>query len=357
MSNLRIITTISLFILMLPFCVYAKELPQQDDISINKVWNIKFNTEIDDKTLDNNITITHANGKVIDTILSLSNDCKTVTVTPKIQYTPSEVYKIIINKNVKSLKGSPISEDVTKAFSTQSQEDILAHLHPTGWNPFTASDEELAYYGYPSRPKDAEQLKEWKESVTGGWYDPESDTIPNHSHTSIPCKIVWNKQVYAVDDRCGPVNGQKIGQTGDVGDIYQIPGVNSSYGIILKFSDKDGHRCTRVDYNASDALSMLFSDANSLSEEVGNLQFPQSATMVKTSVNLENKSIPVELETKVDESDKPTYIITLIETWSTKDYYYSGCTQTVGKHYWRFKVFPNGYNYLDQGGDSLPQTK
>ena len=147
MSNLKTITIASLFMLMLPFCAYtcayAKELPQQNGVSINKIWNIKFNAKMDDKTLYNNITITDASGKMIDTILRLNNDCKTVTVTPKVQYTPGEVYKITINKNVKSLKGSPASEDVTKIFSTQSQEDILAHLPPTDWNPFTASDEEL----------------------------------------------------------------------------------------------------------------------------------------------------------------------------------------------------------------------
>ncbi|QXE18048.1 hypothetical protein B5S50_03870 [Clostridium sp. 001] len=361
MSNLKTITIASLFMLMSPFyaytCTYAKELPQQNGVSINKIWNIKFNEKIDYKTLYNNITITDASGKMIDTILSLNNDCKTVTVTPKGQYKPGQVYKITINKNVKSLKESAALEAVTKVFSTQSQEDILAHLPPTDWNPFIASDKELTHYGYPSRPNDTQQLKEWKKSVTGGWYDPESDTIPNHSHTCIPCKIVWNKQVYDVDVRCGPINGQKIGQTSDGGDIYQIPGVSSSYGVILEFSDKDGHRCTRIDYNASDALSMLFSDPSEISGKVGNLQFPQSATKIKTSVNVENKSIPVELATEVDESDKPIYIITLIETWNTKGYYHNGCIQTVRRHYWRFRVLPNGYDYLDQGGDVPPQTK
>lgn len=35
-------------------------------------------------------------------------------------------------------------------------------------------------------------------------------------------------------------------------NAYDIPGVNSSYGIILEIDNKDGHRYTRVDYNAID---------------------------------------------------------------------------------------------------------
>ncbi len=53
--------------------------------------------------------------------------------------------------------------------------------------------------------------------------------------------------------------------------------------------------------------------------KVGKLQFPQSVTKLKTFGILKNLGIkiPVELETKIDESEKLKYIITLIETWNT----------------------------------------
>ncbi|MBV7273852.1 hypothetical protein JMF89_06660 [Clostridiaceae bacterium UIB06] len=41
---------------------------------------------------------------------------------------------IIANKKIKSLKGNSISDDVTKVFSVQSNEEILAHLPPEDWN-------------------------------------------------------------------------------------------------------------------------------------------------------------------------------------------------------------------------------
>lgn len=358
-SNLKILTITFLIVLILPCYAYAKELPQQYNVSVNKVWNINFNTEIDSKTLDGNITITDSDGNLFDFILALSNDYKTVTVTPKTQYTPYKTYKITISKNIKSLKGSSMSEDVTETFSTQSNEAILAHLPPDNWNPFTATDEELAYYGYPARPSDTGLLNTWKETASGGWYDPASGTIPMHNDFGIPNRIVWNKQVYAVDGRCGPISEKKLGQS-DGGDVYEIPGVNSAYGIILRLGDKEGHRCTRVNYTASDALSMLFLDKDFISQNVGSLQFPQSAIKIGASVKLQRdgsgKIIPVELETKIDESNSPTYIITLTESWNTKDYYYDGCAQPVGEHYWRFIVTPNSSNYLDQGGDISPQV-
>lgn len=245
-AKLRVFISAFLIAVLLSSYVYANELPPQHNISVNKVWNITFNKEINPKTLDRNITITDTNGNLVDSSLVLSNDYKTVKVTPKVQYEANKTYIITVNTNIKSLDGSHMSENVTMTFLTQSDEEILAHLPPNGWDPFTATDEELVYYGYPARPNDVEQLNAWKVTVSGGWYDPATGTIPMHTDYAIPCTIVWNNQVYTVDERCGPIYGNKLGKFSEGCYIYEIPGVNSSYGLILGIGDKEGHRYTRV---------------------------------------------------------------------------------------------------------------
>ena len=251
-----------------------------------------------------------------------------------------------------------INNYVTAAPQIEEKLDYMkeAHLPPQSWNPLTASDDELKYYKYPPKPLQSDKLIEWKKTVTGGWYDAKTDSIPIHSHANVPCKIVWNNQVYNLDTRCGPITGHKIGKIGN-GIVYEIQDVDSSIGIVLGYGDYDGHRATRIDYDVNDALSMLFSDPIFIKEKLDNLNFPHSAKKIESYVNRGNKKIPVQLETKIEEPEKLNYIITFTEIWNTKDYSYDGCTQPVGNHYWRFKVEPNSYSDLGSGGDVPPQAE
>lgn len=123
-KKLKLLTFI--FILALPFYVQAKELLQQDDVAIDKVWNIKFNNKIDLNTLGGNITITDNDGKVFNTILDLGNDSKTVVVTPKDKYIPNKIYTLTVNQNIKSLNRKTLSENIIKRFSITGEEKLLA---------------------------------------------------------------------------------------------------------------------------------------------------------------------------------------------------------------------------------------
>jgi hypothetical protein len=250
-------------------------------------------------------------------------------------------------------------QSVTSVTKEKHDYSVEAHLPPIDWNPLTASDKELAYYIYPPRPELSDKLTEWKKVVTGGWFDAETGKIPFHSHPCVPCEIVWNNQVYKVDGRCGPINGKEIGKDNNGGTVYELPGIDNSVGVILAFGTKDGHRATRIDYDMNDALASVFLDSSLFKDKLDNLGFPQTITKIKTNVNLGNKNsgrkIPVELETKIEETQKLVYVVTFIETWDTEDYYYSGCAKPVGRHYWRFKVVPNSYSDLDSGGDIPPQ--
>lgn len=53
---------------------------------------------------------------------------------------------------------------------------------PANWNPLEASDEDLSYYGYPSRPNTPEGIKAWEKVVSGKWVKPKlSSTKKSHS--------------------------------------------------------------------------------------------------------------------------------------------------------------------------------
>lgn len=44
---------------------------------------------------------------------------------------------------------------------------------PADFNPLTATEDQLQYYGYPLRPDDPTQLNDWIKSVSGTWVKPD----------------------------------------------------------------------------------------------------------------------------------------------------------------------------------------
>lgn len=110
--------------LLLPTCVYAKELQIQDNITTDKSWSIKFSIPIDTKTLDKNINITDSTGNLLDTSLNVTDNNKVVTVIPKKTYVPNETYILNVNQNVKSVKGKSIEESLVKKFTVSNMYSI-----------------------------------------------------------------------------------------------------------------------------------------------------------------------------------------------------------------------------------------
>lgn len=231
-----------------------------------------------------------------------------------------------------------------------------AHLPASGWNPFTASDDEIKYYRYPKRPTDPDKLSKWKTAVCGGWFQDGKYLL--HSHACIPCEIVWNGNVYTVSSMCGPLYGNQIESCDLEYKVYEIPGVNTSYGIILGYGTLDGHRATKIDYSSEDALKMIFTSGSSLKESIGNLNFPRYPLKITSSIKLKNKkstkNIPIELETKIEASRNFVYTITLTESWNTSDYNSGNHSASISSHYWRFKVMPSAMSLINEGGDTRP---
>ena len=50
---------------------------------------------------------------------------------------------------------------------------------PSGFNPLTATDNELQQYGFPSRPSDAKELQEWETVMQYAKYYVKPDQHPS----------------------------------------------------------------------------------------------------------------------------------------------------------------------------------
>lgn len=74
---------------------------------------------------------------------------------------------IVIYKNTKKTLKTPISKKVystNKQLKTNKGNEISSHSN--SFNPLTASDEELTAHGYPTKPKNKEDIEIWKEAVS-----------------------------------------------------------------------------------------------------------------------------------------------------------------------------------------------
>jgi hypothetical protein len=114
---LKILVLAFLLTLTFSICTYAKEFQQQINIETDKSWHIKFNIAVDIKTLDGNVSITDSKGKIINTLMNVSDDKKIVTLIPKKAYVSNEIYSLNVNQNIKSVKGKVLNENSIKKFS------------------------------------------------------------------------------------------------------------------------------------------------------------------------------------------------------------------------------------------------
>lgn len=87
--------------------VYAEEtykvFPAQQNISADKVWNVKLSQDVDPVSVnEKNIRVVDESGSLLKTSLSCSGS--TVTIKPTNSYDPGKTYTILID-NIKSTKG------------------------------------------------------------------------------------------------------------------------------------------------------------------------------------------------------------------------------------------------------------
>lgn len=71
---------------------------------------------------------------------------------------------------------------------TVTADGVVIREPPKDWNALTATDEELAYYGYPARPTDKNQLNDWEKAVGTQWIKPSFEKRHkklNETHGSV----------------------------------------------------------------------------------------------------------------------------------------------------------------------------
>lgn len=90
-------------------------------VSRNKVWSIRFNAKVDKRALFSNVIyITDENGVRVPTLLALSDDEKTIKITPAKAYEANKLYTLWIEKQIKeSTFGKFLKQPIKMTFMTK----------------------------------------------------------------------------------------------------------------------------------------------------------------------------------------------------------------------------------------------
>ena len=106
-------------------CIAVTNYTQTENINsvsatkdTKKVWCIKFNKDIDEKSLSSNIYIVDSSNKKLTTTLKLLSDKRSVEISNVKEYEVGKTYKIYIN-NIKSEKGEELSKQVIHSFMVE----------------------------------------------------------------------------------------------------------------------------------------------------------------------------------------------------------------------------------------------
>jgi N-acetylmuramoyl-L-alanine amidase len=98
--------------------------PMTSNVSINKVWHIKFNMDLNKNTVNsNNIMVLDEKQQAVAVNVSCGEDNRSVTVTPVNSYNSGKTYSLIVTKNVQAISGKNIEIPKRMKFSTVSQSD------------------------------------------------------------------------------------------------------------------------------------------------------------------------------------------------------------------------------------------
>ncbi|MDR3601542.1 MAG: GDSL-type esterase/lipase family protein [Desulfosporosinus sp.] len=109
------LSLILIFAIALP--VFAKALPAQQNVPVNKEWKITFSQPVDSSTLQDNISLDLSDGTSFSISPSVDpNDPKVVIVKHSLPFTNGVNYKLSVNPGIKSLSGQLLSDSTTLSF-------------------------------------------------------------------------------------------------------------------------------------------------------------------------------------------------------------------------------------------------
>ncbi|QGU93955.1 hypothetical protein GOM49_01335 [Clostridium bovifaecis] len=108
--------------------VTYKDIGQKLGQETNKVWNIKFNNEVDPSSI-NTTNIVVLDDKNVEVKIKVEcKDSKTVSVSPIYSYQPGKTYTLIVKEGVKSKLGGKINLPTRMVFTTKALEGRVVAL-------------------------------------------------------------------------------------------------------------------------------------------------------------------------------------------------------------------------------------
>lgn len=112
---------ISLFFNSKAFAAAYRDMGFYENVNNDKKFTIKFSTEVDESTINNNTVYVQAENGILQKIKYVfQDDHKTVVVQPETEYESGEKYYLYVNDKVKSKNEKSIKEPVKVGFSVKT---------------------------------------------------------------------------------------------------------------------------------------------------------------------------------------------------------------------------------------------
>jgi hypothetical protein len=136
-------------LLLAPHNSYAFEPKNDQVVSLNKVWNIQFNKELNyDDTLQKSIIVVDSAGNSLNTSLELGKDMKSILIKPPVNgYTAGELYTLKMDDVIYSKDNVKLQKPIEMNFKTNNNmlvennknvkiifNDNCSNLSNSGWS-------------------------------------------------------------------------------------------------------------------------------------------------------------------------------------------------------------------------------
>gem|GEM_PF-253353 len=132
-STLMIVIFLLLSV-MIPSQVFAasyKDLPKKVGIASDRVWNIKFNEDINKDTVNSSsIAVLDSNNKEIPVKVSYI-DSKTVAIAPITKYEEGKTYSLVVKDTIKGKSGGKIKAPARMEFTIENK--VVKPTSPKGY--------------------------------------------------------------------------------------------------------------------------------------------------------------------------------------------------------------------------------
>lgn len=98
----------------------VKNFTAKTNVSLNKVWTVKFSSEVDEKTIGDNIKVLDkGTNSYINVVVKLNSDKKSVEIAaPLSGYGVDKNYSVLVSGKIANLNGKNLTQDAELDFTT-----------------------------------------------------------------------------------------------------------------------------------------------------------------------------------------------------------------------------------------------